>query len=489
MKYKNTKIFLSILLIAIILTGCMPTPKVEIVSHKDDNTISILKDKPATSSEINQEKTTIKVESNKSNEAYIVDKYIAQSQTSNGGLLSIDANVSEHKNSDLNIVELEATTFTEKQVNNVVAYFAGDKPLYSTQSQDYWTKERIESETIKIKQDISQLKNLDDPQNAFQIGELEGNIEELKAMYVNAPSLEEWKKNTLIGDINEVNTTFGEYLLEPENNRLTAININNNLDSNNPMPTLEYNNRDISDEGSAFPRDTDKIPYGLEMSKNDVSVFIEKMLKDLEIEHMGIDSINIAKDFVDTDLDLFERGISREISDVDVNDGAIRYYSVYITRKYNGVNTPYVSEYEFRNNSVVADGEPVDYRSIWGPEYIRVDIDDSGILYFLWSCPTNIVREEKYDGEIISIDEASELFYKNASLLYADFDSKDIEINISDIELGYYYAPIKNDLKGYMMIPCWYFFGTNKNKIFIDDYINDFARAQAIINVNNGKLM
>lgn len=480
MKKKICVIFASIVILILFLVSCQPTPVTEIVNNKNDQSVRV------PTNTVEKKEMTETPQSYKSSTS---NRLSGQNKTSKGGVLNIDAKIIEPQIGDFNIVKLQATTFTDEEVKNVVEYFSKGEPLYNSLSQGYWTKERIETIIIDLKEQINAIKGNNDPHDAFRIGDLEGSIEELEAMYQDAPYLQEWKKEHLVSGIAEVDTTRSEYILQPENKKLSFININSIFDSNNPMPTIEYYNRDTTDHGSAFSRNTGKHPLGITMSSNEVRVFIENMLDDLKIDHMGIDSITVAKDITEKDTALFESGETRLIADVDVDDGATRYYSVYLTRKHKGIISPYVSEYAFNDNSVAADGQPVNYRSIWGPEYIRVDINDTGILYFLWSCPTKIIEEEPYSENIIDIDTATDLFFKNASLLYADQDSEALLLKISRVELGYYYEPIKDNLDEYLMIPSWYFFGINENKMFLEDYFSDFARAHTIINATNGELM
>ena len=120
---------------------------------------------------------------------------------------------------------------------------------------------------------------------------------------------------------------------------------------------------------------------------------------------------------------------------------------------------------------------------VWPQEYIKIYIDDSGILQFNWNAPTQIGETVNENVSLKSFGEIMTVFKQQITNRYAYNDDPQIaarEIHIDKIKLSMMKIKMA-DGNGYLFVPVWDFFGYSVNT-YSDD-------TQLILDENNQKTM
>ena len=137
-----------------------------------------------------------------------------------------------------------------------------------------------------------------------------------------------------------------------------------------------------------------------------------------------------------------------------------------------------------------------EYRNPWTPEYIWMDIDDTGILSFRWQNPVEIVEVENKNVPVLTFEQAQKKFEEKMQLVLVNtkfFDeaassekTDSHEININKVVLGNQFVPVKDVPNEYRLMPCWIFFGTDT---WFGEMSKKLPTSQLMLNAIDGEIL
>ena len=147
-------------------------------------------------------------------------------------------------------------------------------------------------------------------------------------------------------------------------------------------------------------------------------------------------------------------------------------YELLFTRQVAGVNVTY--------NDVTDSGgrlyrDTPDYTPSWGYEYIRLLVDDAGVLYMVYPQPYEVTEIVTESTEILPLEEAVASFERMIGYQYAAYETgqrelcDDAYLCIDEIRLGLTRIAEKNTQEQGYLVPSWTFFGHYKLSDFWPD--------------------
>ena len=146
-------------------------------------------------------------------------------------------------------------------------------------------------------------------------------------------------------------------------------------------------------------------------------------------------------------------------------------YELVFTRQVAGVNMTY--------NDVTGSGgrlyrDTPDYTPSWGYEYIRLLVDDAGVLYMVYPQPYEVTEIVTESTEILPLEEAVASFERMIGYQYAAYETGEEEpcddayLCIDEIRLGQTRIAEKNAQEQGYLVPSWtFFFGHYKTNRFL----------------------
>ena len=152
-------------------------------------------------------------------------------------------------------------------------------------------------------------------------------------------------------------------------------------------------------------------------------------------------------------------------------------------------------------NYALASGNSEQYLEVWPQEYVKIYIDDTGIIGFYWDSPSEVGEVVNPNVELKTIDEIIEIFKQQMTNKFAYIDDStivNIEINIDEIKLGM--MKIKEQSTGrYIYVPVWDFYGYSNNtydsssQYILDEEskyeIDEFGYSYLTINAIDGSII
>ena len=192
--------------------------------------------------------------------------------------------------------------------------------------------------------------------------------------------------------------------------------------------TMRYSNTGFNG-GYTDHHYQDTEPAGMTISKTEVIQMAEDTLVG-----MGIHDMDLAEVLVGNQYN----------NNVGAGDESQQCYAFYFTRTIEDINTVFTQLTAWKTNAVEG-SLPEDYRSPWTPEYIMIEVDNTGVVTFMWYNPEEITEIESKNVEIISLEEVMDKFADNMDIMVANVDlgntsTNDLNISIDRIILGMQYS-------------------------------------------------
>ncbi|MBN2879637.1 MAG: hypothetical protein JXN65_08410 [Clostridia bacterium] len=475
-------LIVSIILFLIFITSCINTPDQEVVIIKNNQIDGIV---------IEQAE----------HQYYIAEDFWEDTFESEKANLSvtISAPVEVPESDTFSIVSVKQTAFSQEDIDNALMVFLNGENLYEI--SEIKTKQEIEDEIVNLEMQLYNIKNTSSENTSEYEVVYEGMIEELKEQLKNAPESYERKLvNTDIDTIQNVNVQqnvvvadgltgeekeraeedakkLEESLKNPSFIRIIGQAYLNSLFPSTVAITLDEKNSSIqftNAPGGVKKSGVSSKNFALEkidMSYEDASQIAKEYIYSLGIDYMEIACAEI--------------GIKNyEIQNSDIKTNAPECYIFYFKRTVNGVTETY-------EETVASDSGGFAPSNFY--EYIRIDVDDSGILFFKWVAPT-IVLDTLYNNvELMPFEDIkaifkSQIMIANEWMAESDIISK--EINITRIELGMVRIADDNESDKYILIPAWDFFGNISIEYsdYIDEKIN-IATSLLTVNAIDGSII
>ena len=456
-----------IMIIACFTTACQQTPEKLIVQQKDKNELM-----DAVQSTASTENGLLETNS----ETDILEHWNDIVESGKGTVkLMIDADVIIPANTQIPVVSLVPKGFSQKEVSNITKMLIGNNKLY--QSMNISTKEEIMEQMIKttaqmndLDSDLAKSNEIETLEQLKVIGEQE--LERLKKLLVeaeqaNSADVSEVGIETII-DSNSDEVIEGELIdlgVEINNQISGSLYLNN---SKFGQTKIVYKN-DINVMGdvkkfepSFFSNSEDPLyehtASSLNINDEDAQNIAKQVLNNLGIKNMKIGEVNL--------------GYIVKVG----NDGKAAMkkecYEISIYRCHNSIFAPQIIG---RGSNVESEGN---YSMPVEQEYMKVFVDDEGIICFVWSSPMETAEVLNQNVAIKDFSEIKEYFKQQFLNLYS-YDSENfeyIEYHIDKIVLNLARIKIPDKSDEYMVVPVWDFFGTRATK-YVEGEKLDAVRA------------
>lgn len=451
------KIIIVLLFICIFLiTACQPTPE-KIINNKT-NLIDTVDQNNKTADESTEQNDGDSIHVSWQKSDVVEDNsFLNKTVTIN---VVVDADTDPIPDI-IPLTEVTPATFDISFIKKTVNYFM-DSEFYDGSIR---TKDDKLMNILELKRFIA--ANESEATNG-QLNDMNDLLKQLEEEYDKAPEYNEK------GVIEFSNDGQGNSVLlkgYPDDNCISELNAINDGKKNTTFyyitvnPTIEYVESDI--------------PY-LESPTNVIQVSFEEAK---EIADNVIYSLtDISFSLIDTKLLSGSNPYAYTINDDTIEE---QCYAFYYTRDFDGIKTLYVS------NAVSVDLESdqitENYSEPWPPEYIKILVDDTGLIEFWWFSPSKVVQILSEDLDIISFEEAFEIFKKNIfySSVWAGGLCENVDINIERIEFGLVRIPVEDDINRYIMVPAWSFLGSK----YEDSEIIQVDKSFMVVNAINGSII
>jgi len=455
-------------LIVSFTVSCNPTPEKQIIINKNDR------------------KFEEKLKTTPSNQNYLeIPEIITDNFYSKDGKVNIIINA---KTSIPNTKTYPVVTVVPKELSSaLVEKIAGklfDGNVYDD-AIDINTKSNIESQIIKLKEEINNLKNSNqdfnnsgaiiDPESIDEeISNLESQINELEKEYSSAPEYIEkkttnfkFKKNeetgyyemnldgkTSTGDLSKL---FGSY-----SNDLKRYILSFSSNKGSYMLEEEYTNQKLQD---------------VNLTKEEAEKKAFNLIKEIGLDNMQNIGLYIGNHV--------GKNKPPDVSTLDIRNNS-QCYIFFFAPSINNIPQTFVGGYE--GTTTYASNNQGKYSFPWDPEIIEMRINDSGVFYFKWTNPGIIKDTLNSNVQLLQFSEIKKIFIqqmqiKKVDQLVHNADTKKTIININKISLGMMRIAKKDNQEEYLIIPVWDFLGNyidEKGKIINNEVAYSFLTINAI---------
>ena len=435
--YKRVLCALSAMILTLCITGCKSTPGDSLIVNKTDDNINSLIGQHADG-------------------PVITDGHIKETKTCCGDrvLANVDADI-KSKFDYYGVYEIKRKEITQPQIDKAIKLLYGDKELFNYRGQTM-TKEDYDNEINdyqKIYNDI--LKN---PQKYI---ESDGD-------YGDYSTFEEWRDSYLkdIKQLKKESKTAPTYD-ELKNKLNTKLHYPNEKDDGMVSNTVK------SVMVSAELGYTNDSLFAVQVPDNQLEVPV--MLSYKNGGDVGEWTINT---------------VTQEKAEKIAEEFALAMDSSFVLT-YSGVRED-CYEFDF---SVTADGMPItevkcmsEYAYNWNLGRITINVDDSGICAIDWTQPIEVVKKVTDKVEMITAEEAYEIFARYFKLKYASDSIYEYGIekqifDLYEISVSYVIEPIKDSTDAARVMPCWNFICKHTVK-FNDGTPDNIAARASIFAIN-----
>ena len=444
-----------IVILMLALSACQPTPEEQAVTHKDNleeliqNTAA-----PMDSGDIQTPETeqTAGIDETQPEETEeLAEKYQETLEFEDSAFKVIIDAVVDEPDGSISVAMVEPYKFTQEDVDRALEVFMPSVQIYKTYGEgDFIAKDTLQQQIIALDALIAKIKadeTLDDKVRQSLIG----------IHAVPKGMLERMLENSTVDSQEWVETT----------SEITTVDINNTIgisvkaDMGKLMPTffgikrnsihsaMSFTNDDFDRGLISLKRINDDIP-GMETTFEEAKELAEKTLKRLAITE-GLRLVYT------------ELGVPRGVPDEDwiSTDYVPKRYMFYFASEINGILVPNIKICK----GFEQEGADFDYK--WEAEYICVAIDDTGIVEFLYFEPGEITEIINDNVEVISFEEALEIFRKQ--IFYEGVWTQQgvtfSDLTITKIQMNMFRLRLK-DTNEYMYVPVWDFIGTWKTDFY-----------------------
>ncbi len=442
--------------VAFFLTACQPTPETAPVVNKGDSRleeiIAASTQTPLPASTVDPAKT--KEEQDEALRSALREKlgapqtYSDSFENKNGRVTVSfdDAAVLVPAVQSLPAVALKPSVFSQDMVDRYAAYFLKGAPVFTQETVR--TREEIEAEIIRWKQDIRSTKNEDELSQNMKdyLKGAEQHLEELENQYVDAP--EERAKTPATLDF--IETEYGR-----------EIDVVADLGKDDVADFSVFNGEReshfyFSNSGKGlyhFWLDsvTDESPKGMAMTLEEATALVNQTMDDLGLEVMRITAVYYG-DYTDLGLSTTKK----------------QCYHFELERLFHGIPVTRIDAATPNSGddpSMEAPKEP-EYTDVVQPEWLFIDVDDTGIVQMQWTAP---FEEDEVLSQNVTLLPFEQIVQKaKDNIFFQGYSASNCtaHVHITRIELGMMRIMRKDKPGDYMMVPVWDFIGNREQTVY-----------------------
>jgi len=423
-KYLST---LLLIFMSLFIFGCQARPPKEIVTNKSEDHFENEEIEVAESEQI------VSTE-----EKWIKELKIADID------IHINADVEVPETGVYPVVRVKQKGFDSKTVKNIVNYFAKGEKIYDNLNDDaFLTKEMAEQIIVDEKQYQTTLENVSEDNSI--------SLQNFEKQYENLPSENEIVRTEV--NIENLDMNSASVYFDTGKKIPATLSVMDEREAAN-RAYIQYSNYGFWGAYTNARRQEEP-PKGTTISEADAIEIGKEALNEMGIDFMDVSDVQVSDRYTNftSDFSAFDK----------------QCYSIFFARTIDGVKNPLTQLYAWKN-SEKDNGDSGNYRKPWTPEYIWMNIDDTGILSFRWHNPVEIVEVENENVPVFTLEQAKKAFEEKMKIVLANTkfltedsgeDQGQIVININRVVLGNQFVPVKDKMAEYRLTPCWIFLGTD----------------------------
>jgi len=443
-----------------LLTACQPTPENAPVVGKKDGKL---------------EEMILHFQGNSQNYKF-PEQWEQDFQNDEGNVtIEIDAQLDVPNVSAYPVVNAVPTTITKLDMEKMVKYFFGGKPVYDMPAGP--NKSDLTKSILQYKYDVKTLLQsgkVHYTTHIFSAEEIQKELLKLQSIIEEyeskLASIEEIQRDTSSLDL----VSEGEYkkitLVDTASGDYTS-RFHIGIQDGNYSMRISFTLPDYSGYDD-FEEPADNMPQGLDMTLEEAESLAKEMLADI-----GIEDAMRTKWFVGN-----YTGLDESITGVRNSE---QCYVLYFCKPIAKIPITYFYDYEGAS-TFRPDGAEV-YSYPWSPEVIEVYVNNNGVVHFKWQDSGTISGTINQNVQLLPWEDIKEkaiqqFRYKDIGLYHMGFDQENMTVEINKVKLGMMRVAKKDSLGEFMYIPVWDFFG---NYIIEKPREDDYqVRACSMLTIN-----
>lgn len=448
------KVFIVSICMVLLLVGCQATPSESLIVSKNngvfDAAINQKYHSPQNTNDTNQGTWNV-------------------SYTTNTNIpIEVNATIVTPPAQTIPVMRTIPRSFSNQEIEQIISYVANGRTLYENISS-VTTKEWIDHYIIESRRKIDKLRQQHVSESASVISSLEDSILYYLSVYDATPS--EKDIQLVAVDVQSIDHKT-DVMFDAEKDTWATIQIIDERDTINRCSFRFYNygfngaytNYQVKPE----------LPLNLSISESEAIAKAKKFLTDINIDYMNHECTMVGVKYENVS---------------GIIDNTNQCYALYFTRSINSINTPFVQFSPWKQNLSRLD--PSDnFRNPWTPEYILIEVNDSGVVSFQWHNPIDITDITCENVKVMTLSEAQAAFLTNMEFLVAnasigEYDTQNLKVEINCVEFGYQFLPIRDTYNEFWLVPCWVFYGQDS----IWENVYNVSTSQMIINAVDGSLV
>jgi|Go1ome_4_1110791.scaffolds.fasta_scaffold02680_5 hypothetical protein len=448
------KIFIVSICMVILLVGCQPTPAEPLIVGKNDGIFDA-----AVSQEYHSLQNVNDINQDTWNISYTTNTNVP---------VEVNAAIVTPSLQAIPVMRTVPRSFSNQEIEQIISYIANDSTLYENVSS-ITTKEWIDHYIIEARRKIDELQQQYGGDSASVISSLENSILYYLSIYDATPNEQDIQLSAV--DVHSIDHE-ADIMFDAEKDTWATIQIIDERNNSNRC-SFRFYNYGFNGAYTNYQIKPELLP-NLAISESGAIDKAKKFLSDIKIDYM-----NHACTMV---------GVKYE-NVSGIIDNTNQCYALYFTRSINSIKTPFVQFSPWKRNLSRLDSSD-NFRNPWTPEYILIEVNDSGIVSFQWHNPIDIADVTCKNVKVMTLSEVQAVFLTNMEFLVAnasigEYDSRNLKVEINRIEFGYQFLPVKNAHNEFWLVPCWVFYG--QDSIWKNVY--NVSTGQIIINAVDGSLV
>lgn len=450
MKKNNWLILL--LVTAMLLSACQPTPSAPVVVNKGGNELeqAILQTAVPQPSETGE--TQQPSQSSSPTPTPKPEMWQENLDFKDGVQVAVDSEIIKPPVSVIPALQVAPHEITQQEAQKFVDFFMQGKPLYDDQYIP--TKADIQKLILIIEENIQNTKNDklgSEEERKSELDDLNAQLKQQEDEYSKAPA-ETPQPELITAEFKNHN--------EKEVGNYKAVEVQADLGKTRPASLGIYVYSDNFDNSVSFRNVDSGLQYltafeakdtlpGLNITLKEAQVKAEETLKNL-----GIVNVQLASTEAGVDIKGIEKSadIKNAVSDLNRK----KCYSFIFSPVYNGIPVTYAEPcYGMQSDD---DGN-VSFEKTWDAEEIEIRVDDTGVIGFYWNDPGDITKTVSANLKLLDFKDIQDkfrkqIFYKRA---WSDRGFENTKVTVNTVKLGYMRIKMKDNT--YMMLPVWDFIG------------------------------
>lgn len=342
-------------------------------------------------------------------------------------------------------VALKPCVFSSDMVNRYAAYFLKGAPVFTQEHAR--TKEEIETEIIRLKQAIQDIKSQDNLSGNMKdyIKESEHYLKELEKQYQEAP--EERAKTPATLDF--VDTEEGqriEVVADLGKEDVADFRFANT----DQAGYFSFSNSGVGHYSAWGTPVTDVLPTGMTMTLSDATALAAGCLDDLDVENMQIDAVYFGQ----------YGGIGLKSNR--------QCYHFEMERLFRGIPVTRIDAATPNDGDDPTMEKPQEpeFAEVVRPEWLFIQVDDTGIVDMQWTAPFDEDEVLAQNVTLLPFDEVVQKAKDNMFFQGYSASNCTAHVHITRIELGMMRIMRKDKPGDYMMVPVWDFIGNREQTVY-----------------------